>query len=137
VATSGIENLEESSSEPIVSSLMEDSTSSQYQSFLVDAGVRPLLLELEQVRDDMPFFSIKLESNPELELLSIPLKGIDNLLGYLNLLRQRKHGTAHPSELQTLSVLANNATAAIENKELFGQLEEAYLSSIKSLAKSL
>jgi HD-GYP domain-containing protein (c-di-GMP phosphodiesterase class II)/HAMP domain-containing protein len=137
VATSGIENLEESSTEPIVGSFMEDSTSSQYQSFLVDAGVRPLLLELEQVRDDMPFFSIKLESNPELELLSIPLKGIDNLLGYLNLLRKRKHGTAHPSEMQTLSVLANNATAAIENKELFGQLEEAYLSSIKSLAKSL
>jgi len=65
------------------------------------------------------------------------LKGIDNLLGYLNLLRKRKHGRAHSSEMQTLSVLANNATAAIENKELFGQLEEAYLSSIKSLAKSL
>lgn len=137
VATSGNENLEGSPSGPIVSSFIEDSKTSQYQSFLVDASVRPLLLELEQVRDDMPFFSIKLESNPELELLSIPLRRIDNLLGYLNLLRKRKPGMANSSEMQTLSVLANNATAAIENKELFVQLEEAYLSSIKSLAKSL
>jgi len=137
VATSGNENLVGSSSEPMVNRFIGDTTSSQYQHFLVDAGVRPLLLELEQVRDDMPFFSMKLEANPEMELLCIPLQRIDNLLGYLNLLRKRKNSRANSSEMQTLSVLANNATAAIENKELFLQVEDAYLSSIKSLAKSL
>ena len=136
VASAGNANLEGSSSEQI-SNLLEDSKFNQSQSFLVDTGVRPLLMEFEQFRHDMPFFSIKLESNPGVEVLSIPLQRIDNLLGYLNLLRERKQGGSDSSEMQTLSVLANNASAAIENKQLFVELEEAYLSSIKSLAKSL
>jgi HD-GYP domain-containing protein (c-di-GMP phosphodiesterase class II) len=53
------------------------------------------------------------------------------------LLRKSRNGKLHASGTQTLSVLASYATAAIENRQLFVQLEQSYLSSINSLAKSL
>ena len=115
----------------------EEHETSHYQSYLTDPGIRPLLLQLEQFRKDMPFFTMRLDSDPELELLSIPLQQADTLLGFINLTRKRGKGNVESAEMQTLSVLSSHATASLENKDLFIKLEEAYLSSIKSLAKTL
>lgn len=117
--------------------LLDGQTFHPYQSFLLDPGIRPFLLHLEHLRGDMPFFTIRIDSNPELELLCIPLQQSETLLGLINLIRKKKNGKIDASEMQTLSVLASHATASMENKKLFDQLEEAFLSSIRSLAKSL
>ncbi|MBW2147265.1 MAG: HD domain-containing protein [Deltaproteobacteria bacterium] len=117
--------------------LFEGQTAHLYQSSLVDPGIRPYFLHLENGKQDLPSFTIRIDSNPDLELLSIPLQQSGLVLGLINLIRKRKNGTADASESQTLSVLASHATASLENRDLFVQLEDAYLSSIKSLAKSL
>ncbi len=109
----------------------------QPESFLADSGLRPLLLQLEHFRKDIPFFTMRLDSNSELELLSIPVQQGKVLLGFINLTRKIGKGEVDAAEMQTLSILSSHATASLENNELFHKLEDAYLSSIKSLAKTL
>ena len=115
----------------------EEEPSSEGGTLLTGLAIKPLLLQLEHFRKDMPFFTMRLDSDPRLEILSIPLQQADNLLGFINLIRKRQKGKVDQAEMQTLSILSRHATASIENKDLFGRLEDAYLSSIKSLAKTL
>jgi HD-GYP domain-containing protein (c-di-GMP phosphodiesterase class II) len=96
-----------------------------------------LLAQLEPFQQGMPIFSMRIESNEDIELLSIPLQQSDILMGFINLVREKNEASVSDPTIQTLSVLASHATASLENKKLFVQLEEAYLSSIKSLAKTL
>jgi len=137
VATAVKEDQQEHALTPAGSQFFEGQTFPPYQSLMLDPGFRPFLLHMDHVRGDTPVFTLRIDSNPELELLSIPLRQSDMLTGVINLIRKKKNGKADPSEMQTLSVLASHATASMENKKLFVQLEEAFLSSIKSLAKSL
>lgn len=137
VATAGMQNTEVNSSNLTGDTQSENQPKRQYDSLLTGLGVRPLLLQLEHFTKDMPFFTMRLDSDPELELLSIPLQQADSLLGFINLTRKRNKGKVDPAEMHTLSVLSRHATASLENKDLFVRLEDAYLSSIKSLAKTL
>jgi HD-GYP domain-containing protein (c-di-GMP phosphodiesterase class II) len=59
------------------------------------------------------------------------------LVGFVNLVRTKNNDRVSDSEIQTLSVLSSQASASLENKKLFLELESAYLSSIKALAKTL
>jgi HD-GYP domain-containing protein (c-di-GMP phosphodiesterase class II)/HAMP domain-containing protein len=115
----------------------EGSPQKQCESLLTGLGIKPLLLQLEHFKKDIPFFTMRLDSDPTLELLSIPLQQAETLLGFINLTRKRKNGKVDPAEMQTLSILSRHASASLENKDLFVRLEDAYLSSIKSLAKTL
>jgi len=137
VATAGKESSESNPLESSSGDRSEEETQRDYDSLLTSLGVKPLLLQLGHFSKDMPFFTMRLDSNPELELLSIPLQQGDSLLGFINLTTERKNGKAEPAEMHTLSVLSRHATASLENKGLFAKLEDAYLSSIKSLAKTL
>jgi HD-GYP domain-containing protein (c-di-GMP phosphodiesterase class II)/HAMP domain-containing protein len=118
-------------------SKFDEGSISRYKSFLTNPGIRPLLLQFEHFEKDMPFLTMRLDSNPEFELLSIPLQQAETLLGFINLTRKSKKGEINSAEMQTLSILSSHATASLENKDLFQKLEDAYLSSIKSLAKTL
>ncbi len=137
VATAGEKNKELYCSNLTGDTQSDEQANEHYESLLTEQGIRPLLLQLEHFRNDMPFFTMRLESDPELEMLSIPLQQADTLQGFINLTRKRKKGTVDPAEMQTLSVLSRHAAASLENKKLFVKLEDAYLSSIKSLAKTL
>ncbi|MBW1981533.1 MAG: HD domain-containing protein [Deltaproteobacteria bacterium] len=108
-----------------------------HESLVSGAAVRPLLLQLQHFQKDMPFCTMQIDGEPELELLSIPLQQGDRLLGFINLTRRRKDEETNAQEMKTLSILSRHATASLENKKLFIRLEEAYLSSIRSLAKTL
>lgn len=116
---------------------MMETTSERYHAYIADPGTRPLLAHLEAVQPGMPFFRMRVDSNQKMEMLSIPLQQSDALLGFINLIRKGNEGRMDDSTLQAISVLASHATASLENKKLFVRLEEAYLSSIKSLAKTL
>ena len=83
-----------------------------------------------------PFMRTSISCFPDLEMLSIPLGQSNDMTGFINLLK-RKHVPMADSEIQALSALANQTTTSIENTRLFLKLEESYLSSIKSLAKTL
>ena len=117
--------------------VLEERTLERYHSFTSNPGTRPLLAQLEPFQQGMPIFSMRIESNEDIELLSIPLQQSDILMGFINLVREKNEASVSDPTIQTLSVLASHATASLENKKLFAQLEEAYLSSIKSLAKTL
>jgi HD-GYP domain-containing protein (c-di-GMP phosphodiesterase class II)/HAMP domain-containing protein len=114
------------------------SSFNEYEMLLSNPGYnRPLLLQMDLGQQEVPVLAMRLESNPEVEMLVVPLQQSETTMGFINLLRKSRNGKVHASETQTLSVLASYGTAAIENRQLFVQLEQSYLSSINSLAKSL
>jgi HD-GYP domain-containing protein (c-di-GMP phosphodiesterase class II) len=117
--------------------VLKERTLERYHSFTANPGTRPLLAQLEPFQQGVPIFSMRIESNQDIELLFIPLQQADILMGFINLVREKKEGSVSDPTIQTLSVLASHATASLENKKLFVELEEAYLSSIKSLVKTL
>ncbi|MBW1999835.1 MAG: HD domain-containing protein [Deltaproteobacteria bacterium] len=116
--------------------ILESETYEQYHWFVANPGMKPLLARVENFQRDTTIFSMKIDCDPGFEFLSIPLQQSDTLLGYINLIKTNEDGKIDNSTLQTLSVLASHATASIKNNRLFNELEEAYLNSIKSLAKT-
>jgi len=137
VATVGENNPEAYAFSPLGNNPFEKQPVAHCESLLTDQITRPLLLTLDQFGDDLPFLAMRHDTDPELELLTIPLQQADTLMGFINLKRKRKNGKADPAEMQALSILSRHASASLENIDLFVRLEEAYLSTIKSLAKSL
>lgn len=115
----------------------EANSLNEYQMLLSNPGNSPLLLQVDRGQKDVPMLAMRLESHPTVEMLVVPLQQSETTMGFINLLRKSRNGKVHASETQTLSVLASYGTAAIENRQLFVQLEQSYLSSINSLAKSL
>ena len=101
----------------------------------VDASLGACSYQLEYL-ENTPFFRICIGAYPHLEIFSLPLGAANNITGYINLLRDQK-GPLGISEIQTLIVLASQTTTSIENSHLLRQLEQAYFSSIRSLAKTL
>jgi HD-GYP domain-containing protein (c-di-GMP phosphodiesterase class II)/methyl-accepting chemotaxis protein len=101
----------------------------------IDANIGSFVFNLEYL-ENTPFFRTCVASHADLEILSLPLGSSQNIIGYINLIRDRKNNFK-TSEIQTLVVLASQTTTSIENNSLFIELERAYFSSIKSLAKTL
>ena len=101
----------------------------------VDTSLGACSYQLEYL-ENTPFFRICISAYPHLEIFSLPLGTANNITGYINLLRDQK-GPLGISEIQTLIVLASQTTTSIENSHLLQQLEQAYFSSIRSLAKTL
>lgn len=83
-----------------------------------------------------PFVKSSVSFFPEVELISIPLRQSNDIAGFINIIRHQKEAMVL-GEMQTLCVLASQTTTSLKNIKLFGQLENAYISSIRSLAKSL
>ena len=81
---------------------------------------------------DKSFISIPLK--PDEELASLPLRAPRRILGVLNLSHKASEKKFTPSELEGLRILACQAAVSIENSFLLYDLEEAYLSAIRSLA---
>lgn len=105
----------------------------QFKSF--DSSMGACRVNLEYL-ENTPIIRTWFAQNPEYEILSIPLGAFQDISGSINLIkRKRRH--LDTNELQALSVLVSQTTTSIENHQLFTQLEQAYLSSIKSLAKTL
>jgi len=102
---------------------------------LISIGEHTSLIDYDGV-PGAPFVKSSISFFPELELISIPLRQSDDISGFINLIREQKSSMVL-GEMQTLGVLASQTTTSLENIKLFDQLENAYFSSIKSLAKSL
>ena len=100
-----------------------------------DSSLGPCSINLEYI-EGTPFYKTQLSNHPEIEMLSLQLGSSEELKGYINLIKDRK-SQVDTVEMQTLVVLASQSTTSIENNHLFIKLEQAYLSSIKSLAKTL
>jgi HD-GYP domain-containing protein (c-di-GMP phosphodiesterase class II) len=101
----------------------------------IDASLGSFVFNLEYL-ENTPFFRTCVNSHADLEILSLPLGSSQNIIGYINLIRDKK-SNFNASEIQTLVVLASQTTTSIENNHLFVELERAYFSSIKSLVKTL
>ena len=81
---------------------------------------------------DKSFISIPLQ--PDEELASLPLRAPRRILGVLNLSHKATEKKFTAPELEGLRILACQAAVSIENSFLFYDLEEAYLSAMRSLA---
>lgn len=101
----------------------------------LDSGIGACKVHLEYL-ENTPIIRTWIAQSPDYEILSIPLGSFQNISGSINMLKRKKK-RLDTNELQALSVLVSQTTTSIENHQLFTQLEQAYFSSIKSLAKTL
>jgi putative nucleotidyltransferase with HDIG domain len=97
-----------------------------------DINKDPTFAPLGHGYRDKSFISIPLK--PDEELASLPLRAPRRILGVLNLSHKASEKKFTPSELEGLRILACQAAVSIENSFLLYDLEEAYLSAIRSLA---
>jgi len=80
---------------------------------------------------DHSFVSVPLEKRES--GLTLPMRTSKRVLGVLNI-NCKNDGTAFTEgDLKLLSILANQAAAALENSRLFASLQETYLTTIQSL----
>ena len=94
-------------------------------------------LNFEPLQEGLKYCAIDMDLFPGHELISVPLRQSDNVKGFINLIRRKRSGRLSDSERQIISVLTSHAAIALDNKKLFLELDKAYFSSIRSLAKSL
>ena len=100
----------------------------------VDSKDQTPMTIIENVMTDSKGNPLPTEARSRLEMISIPLNISDKVRAFINL---TKSGEFRSSERQILSVIGSQASTALDNKNLFAQLDQAYLSSIKTLVKSL
>ncbi|AOY57561.1 hypothetical protein B2D07_03770 [Desulfococcus multivorans] len=91
----------------------------------------------EPLQEDLKYCTIGMDFLPDYELISVPLRQSYEIKGFINLIRRKMSGKLSESERQIISVLTSHAAIALDNKKLFLELDQAYFSSIRSLAKSL
>ncbi len=101
------------------------------------ATVRSCNFNFEPLQEGLEYCAIDMDVLPDHELISVPLRRSDQIGGFINLIRKKKTGKLSESERQIISVLTSHAAIALDNKKLFLELDQAYFSSIRSLAKSL
>lgn len=70
-------------------------------------------------------------------LLSVPLKAKGELIGSLYLSRRGSPDPFNEGHLKTVSIIASQAARAIENAQLYRNLENDYLSIIRALANAV
>jgi len=80
---------------------------------------------------DRSFVSVPLEKRES--TLALPMKTSKRVLGVLNINCKNDGSSFTEGDLKVLSILANQAAAALENSRLFASLQEAYLTTIQSL----
>lgn len=83
-----------------------------------------------------PMAKIKLADCSEYEMVSIPLQQNETLIGLINIVLE-KDKLLHPADIEAINVLANHISITLKRNALHFELEDAYLSSIQSLAKTL
>ncbi len=91
----------------------------------------------EPLQEGLRYCSIDMDFFPNHELITVPLRQSDDIKGFISLIRRKRRGKLTNSERQIISALSSHAAIALENKKLFLELDQAYFSSIRSLAKSL
>ncbi len=80
---------------------------------------------------DHSFVSVPLEKRES--SLALPMRTSKRVLGVLNINRKNDGAAFTEGDLKMLSILANQAAAALDNSRLFASLQEAYLTTIQSL----
>ncbi len=94
---------------------------------------KPLLIS--NISKDTRFKKFK--SKEELySALCVPLKVEDKIIGVLNVGATYLHEFTK-DDLRTLSILAGEAAVAIRNAQLFTQLEELYMETVKAFVKAI
>ena len=92
----------------------------------------PSLCDRSHHFPDHSFVSVPLEKRES--GLALPMRTSKRVLGVLNINRKNDGTAFTEGDLKMLSILANQAAAALENSRLFVSLQEAYLTTIQSLA---
>lgn len=69
--------------------------------------------------------------------LCVPLRVHDKVIGVLNVCNKRGPGVFTSRDLEVLSAMANQAAIAIRNSQLFGELQDLFLSTVSTLAKAV
>lgn len=94
----------------------------------------PLFNKLSHNLPFKSFISAPLIGGKGDELLSIPLETNKKVVGVLNLTKQEAGKIFTEGDLHIIAILASQAAISIENVQLFQNLEDTYLSTIKSLS---
>lgn len=96
----------------------------------------PELINLSRRLQNASFISVPLErKNPP--MTRDPGQDAQRVLAVLNVTEKTNGQPFSDSDLKMLSIMANQAAAAIENVRLIGDIERAHLTSLESMARLL
>lgn len=101
---------------------------------VTDISNHPLCKKISHQFPDKSFISFLLTKDEEDESIAVPLKIRKEVIGVLNINRPKRDKIFTEGDLRLLSIFANQAAVCLENAKLVKNLEETYLSTIKSLS---
>lgn len=104
--------------------------------FTNDINKDPGLKKLSRGLPNKSFLSAPIELEGE-RLLSIPLQTSKKLIGVLNISNPKSGKIFTENDLYLISILAGQAAISLENAQLFKNIEETYLSTMKTFSLML
>ncbi|RLD16387.1 MAG: hypothetical protein DRI22_01315, partial [Caldiserica bacterium] len=95
-----------------------------------------------------PIFCVDIEKDPRFmrranvkyyskSFISVPLRIGDRVIGVLNVNNKEKMQEFNPTDLELLTIVADEVAAVIENTKLYSRIREMYIGTIKALAHAL
>lgn len=104
-----------------------------------DIRDNPDIAAMSHRLDNPSFISMPLErkGNPGQSPRRVSKKDLPRVLAVLNVSQKKTGERFTEADLKILRIVANHAAAALENVRLFQDLEEAQLSTLKSMARAL
>jgi len=105
--------------------------------FTNDINNDPGLKNLSRGLPNKSFLSAPIIELEGERLLSIPLKTSKKLIGVLNISNPKSGKIFTESDLYLISILAGQAAISLENAQLFKNIEETYLSTMKTFSLML
>ncbi len=102
--------------------------------FVENIADHPEVKELSQSLHDTSFISVPLENKSMPNVEKNVRNNTSRVMAVLNVNEKKSGGVFTESDLKVLSIVANHASAAIQNVRLIRDIEEAHLGTLTSMA---
>jgi len=96
-----------------------------------DAAQHPLFNQVRQFTPEQPLFAA---TSKGVEMLLLPIKGERETFGVLSVYREGETELLGWSDLELLTILATQAGLSVKSRQLFSELENGCLATLRSVA---
>ncbi|MDA3793264.1 MAG: GAF domain-containing protein, partial [Elusimicrobia bacterium] len=91
----------------------------------------------ENIEDDVRFMRSSRVRYSSKSFIAVPLKVKNKVIGALNVNSKVKNRSFSPRDIRLINILADQAAVAIENIQLYRDMKEMYIGTIKTLAEAI
>ncbi|MEA3506562.1 MAG: GAF domain-containing protein [Elusimicrobiota bacterium] len=91
----------------------------------------------EDIENDVRFMRSSRVKYSSKSFIAVPLKVKNKVIGVLNINSKAKNKAFSPRDIRLINILADQAAVAIENIQLYSNMKEMYIGTIKTLAEAI